>query len=106
MMLATTDHPAARACAQRVSSIGAAKRARLLSRARLSRAKPRCGDLRLLDLHGHGGACAADNPDALPAGPEFIPVPALLIRASPACGARDGPSAHSSVVPLRRGGDQ
>jgi AcrR family transcriptional regulator len=101
MMLSSTDHPAARACAKRVSehwrryvhdcylALGlSANEAQLWATFAYSTFM---GTVRM----------RRDDPDALPAGPEFTQYLRFLIRSLIPRGERDG-EAGSSVVPLRR----
>jgi AcrR family transcriptional regulator len=102
MMLSTTDHPAARACVSRVSEhwrryVHDCYRALGLSE----------NEARLWATFAYSTFMGTvrmrrDNPDALPAGPEFTQYLRFLIK-SLIPRDLDGSDAHASVVPLRRG---
>ena len=101
MMLSTTDHPAARACAKHVSEHWRRYVHDCYKALGLSENEARLWATFAYSTFMGTVRMRRDDPDALPAGPEFTQYLRFLIRSLIPV-SRD--EAASSVVPLRRSG--
>ncbi len=103
MMLSTTDHAAARACVKRVSEHWRRYVHDCYLALGFSESEARLWATFAYSTFMGTVRMRRDNPDALPAGPEFTQYLRFLIR-SLIPRDREGADTHASVVPLRRSG--
>ena len=103
MMLATTEHPAARACATRVSEHWRKYVHDCYRALGMSDAESKLWATFAYSTFMGTVRMRRENPDALPAGPEFTQYLRFLIKSLIPRVEREAGEAHSSVVPLRRG---
>lgn len=104
LMLSTTDHPAARACVRRVSERWRAYVHDCYRALGLNDNEARLWATFAYSTFMGTVRMRRDNPDALPAGPEFTQYLRFLIRSLIPRSERDSADSHPAVIPLRRGG--
>jgi AcrR family transcriptional regulator len=103
LLLSATDHAAARACVQRVSEQWRTYVHDCYRALGLSESEARLWATFAYSTFMGTVRMRRDNPDALPAGPEFTQYLRFLIRSLiPRTDARDSDESHPAVVSLRR----